>query len=200
MPRIRVVTDSTCDIPDALLRQFDITVVPLSLQLGAETYLDKVNITAEQLLRRLAAGSAPRLLAPSIEEFSRTYRSMRDTCDGVISIHLSSHLSDAVANALAAREGFGPIGQGGPFPVAVADSLSISMGLGWIVLAAARAAMSGLDLHRLSGMVARLSGLTHVAFFTEEMEGLRGTGRVPRLLSQWDSISSMKPLFHLDEG
>lgn len=182
------------------MRRLDITVLPFTLRFGAESYIDRAGITSEQVLSRIATGSYPESLAPSVEEFSRAYRSLRDTCDGVLSIHSSSHLSDAVGNALIAREGFSPIGKGGPFPVAVADSLSTSMGLGWIVLAAARSAMEGLDLHRLSGIVTRMIGQTHVAFFTEQTEGLRRGGRAPRLATQWDSISSMKPLFHLDEG
>ncbi len=202
MSRIRIVTDSTCDIPGVLLRQFDITVIPLTIRRGADTYVDNVTITTEQLLQglRAAPNVLPEAQAPSIEEFNRVYRSMRDTCDAVLSIHASSKLGDMVTNATIAREAFGPIGQGGPFPVAVVDSQSISMGLGWVVLAVARAALTGLDLTKLSGMATRLSGLSHVAFFTERMDGLLNSGHVPRLLPQWDSLTAMKPLFHLDEG
>jgi DegV family protein with EDD domain len=202
MPRIRIVTDSTCDIPDGLLRQFDITVVPFTVQVGADAYLDKVSISTDQLLKRLytEGESSVQVHSPPIEEFSRTYRSMRETCDGVLSIHVSSKLSDAVSNAAVAREAFGPIGQGGPFPVAVVDSLSFSMGLGWIVLAVARAALLGVELPKLSSMATRLTGLSHVAFFTEQLEGLMKSGAAARLGSQLDALAQLRPLFHLDEG
>src|SRR5438045_991365 len=151
MPRIRIVTDSTCDIPDGLLRQFDITVVTFTVQIGSDTYLDRVGISTDQLLKHLDIdwGPSVQVHSPQIEEFSRTYRSMRETCDGVLSVHVSSKLSDTVSNASIAREAFGPIGQGGPFPVAVVDSLSFSMGLGWAVLAVARAPSTGTDLAKL---------------------------------------------------
>src|SRR3954471_16886154 len=127
MPHIRVVTDSTCDIPDPLLRQLDITAVPLHIQWGNRTFLDKVTFTAEDALSHLQLGDVVDSEAPSVEEFSRVYRSMRDTCDGVISLHLSSKLSETYSSALVAREGFSPIGQGGPFPVAVVDTMSVTM-------------------------------------------------------------------------
>jgi DegV family protein with EDD domain len=200
MPHIRVVTDSACDIPDNLLRQLDITVVPQRVRWGTQTFLDKLTITSEETLSRVRADDPPETDAPSVEDFSRTYRAMRDTCDGVISIHLSARLSDTYGNAFIAREGFSPIGQGGPFPVAVVDSMSVSMGLGWIVLAVARAAASGLDLQRLVGLATRLSGLSHVAFFTEQTDILLRSGRAGRLATQTDSLALMRPLFHLDEG
>jgi DegV family protein with EDD domain len=200
MTHIRVVTDSACDIPESFLRQLDITVVPQRVRWGDQVYQDKININAEETLARLRSGHPPEAEAPSVEEFSRTYRSLRDTCDGVISIHISGRLSDTYTNASIAREGFSPIGQGGPFPVAVVDSMSVTMGLGWIVLAVAKAAASGLDLPKLVGLATRLSGLSHVAFFTEQTEVLLKSGRAGRLGLQTESLASMRPLFHLDEG
>jgi DegV family protein with EDD domain len=200
MPHIRVVTDSSCDIPESLMRQLDITAVPLHIRWGNRTFLDRVNITPDEALSRMRSGEILDSEAPSVEEFSRTYRSLRDTCDGVISIHLSSRLSETYSNAFIAREGFSPIGQGGPFPVAVVDSMSVTMGLGWIVLAVARAAASGMDLPRLVSLATRLAGLSHVAFFTEQTDILLRSGRAGRLAMQTDSLALMRPLFHLDEG
>jgi DegV family protein with EDD domain len=200
MTHIKVVTDSACDIPDGIVRQLDITVVPQAVRWGGHTFLDRVEINAEETLTRMRSGPPPEPVAPSVEEFSRTYRSLRDTCDGVISIHLSSKLSETFSNASIAREAFGPIGQGGPFPVAVVDSMSVTMGLGWIVLAVAKAAASGLDLPRLVGLATRLSGLSHVAFFTEQTEILLKSGHAGRFASQSESLAQMRPLFHLDEG
>jgi DegV family protein with EDD domain len=200
MPRIRVVTDSTCDIPEHLLRQYDITVVPQRLLWEGTAYLDRQTISTEETLVQLRAGMPPYVEAPPVEEFSRTYRGLREFCDGVISIHQSGRLGETIANASIAREAFGPIGQGGPFPVAVVDSLSVSMGLGWIVLRVAEAAASGLDLPRLVTLANRLTGLSHVAFFTEHTGVLLSSGRAGRLVAQADSLSQMRPLFHLDEG
>lgn len=200
MPRIRIVTDSTCDIPDALLRQLDIAVVPLSVCLSGDIQPDRGSGAAEHLLRNWRPGmEAPEALAPSIEDFTRVYRSLRETCDGVLSIHVSSRLSETVANASTAREAFGLIGQGGPFPIAVVDSMSMSMGLGWLVLAMSRALTSGLDLPRLARMATRIAGQTHVAFFTEHLDGLRNLPSASKS-PDWSSLTSLRPLFNLEEG
>jgi DegV family protein with EDD domain len=173
----------------------------MQLSWGAETYLDRLGISTEDALNRMrSSGVCPTVDAPDVDDFSRTYRLLRESCDGVISIHLSSKLSDAVINAGIAREGFGPIGQGGPFPVAVVDSLSVSMGLGWIVLEVAKAAERGLDLQHLVGLANRLTELSHIAFFTEQTEILLKSGRAGRLASQADTLTTLRPLFHLDEG
>lgn len=204
MPRIRVVTDSAADIPEGLQRQHDITVVSMRVGWGAESYPDRGGVTTDEIMLRQRnawdAANRPDVESPAVEDLGRAYRLLRDTCDGVISIHTSSKLSDTVANAGIAREAFGPIGQGGPFPVAVVDSLSVSMGLGWIVLEVAKAAERGLELPKLVGLANRLTGLSHVAFFTEETEILLRSGHAGRLANQSESLASMRPLFHLDEG
>ena len=194
MPRIRVVTDSACDIPENLVRQLDIAVVPLRLVWGSETYLDRSGISMEETLARVRAGLVPEVESPPVEEFSRTYRGLRESADGVISLHHSSRLSDTYTGAALAREAFGP------FPVAVVDTQSVSMGLGWVALAVAKAAEGGMDLPRLVGLAGRLSGQSHFAFFTEHTEILLNSGRVGRLAAQADLLGSLRPLFHLDEG
>ncbi len=200
MPRIRVVTDSTCDIPDALLKQFDITVVPLSVRWGEDTYLDKGSPVAPDQLQRLASEPPPESIAPSVEEFSHVYRSMRDTCDGVISIHVSSKLSETFSNAATAREAFGPVGHGGQFPIAVVDSCSMSMGLGWLTLVMARAARAGIELAKLANMATRQREQTHLAFITDQVEPLLASGKLPAPKAQWNALSALKPLIHIDEG
>jgi DegV family protein with EDD domain len=200
MPRIRVVTDSASDLPENLARQFEITVVPLRLAWGAETYPDKVGISTEETLARVRAGLVPEVEGPPVEDFSRAYRGLRESADGVISLHHSARLTDTYANAAIAREAFGPVGAGGPFPVAVVDTQSLSMGLGWVALAVARAAEGGMDLPRLVGLAGRLSGQSHFAFFTEHTDILLKSGKAGRLANQMDSLATLRPLFHLDEG
>lgn len=204
MSRIRVVTDSAADIPESLQRQHNITVVPMRVRWGTDAYPEHAGLTTDDLLSKGRNGwktnSLPEVESPSVEDFSRAYRLLRETCDGVVSIHISSKLSDTISNANIAREGFGPIGQGGPFPVAVVDSLSVSMGQGWIVLEVAKAAERGMELPKLVGLATRLTGLSHIAFFTEQTEILLASGKAGRLNHQAESLSSMRPLFHMDEG
>lgn len=202
MPRIRVVTDSTCDIPDALLKQFDITVVPHSVRWGQESFLDRGNPITSVQLQRLEDDTQPRpeVIVPSVEDFNRVYRSMRDTCDGVLSIHASSKLSEIFLNANTAREAFGPVGHGGPFPIAVVDSASMSMGLGWLTLMLARVAGAGLELTKLATIASRQREQTHFAFITDNVQPLLESGKLHAQKAQWGTLSTLKPLVHIDEG
>ncbi len=204
MPHIRIVTDSACDIPDALLRQLDITVVPHSIAWGDSVFAMEGESGGEILARKMKSEPGPNawptVRAPEVEEFTQLYRTMRESCDGILSIHVSSKVSDTYSNALQAREAFGRAGHGGPFPIAVIDSMSMSMGLGWLVLAMYEAAESGVELQKLASMANRAAGTTHFAFFTESLAGLLKTRHVPRLHAQADGLSSLKPLLHLDEG
>ncbi len=200
MPHIRIVTDSACDIPDSLLGQLDVTVVPCSVRWGDALFLE----AGEPLVAALRAAGAlsprPGVEAPSVEQLTQVYRQMRDTCDGVLSIHTSSKLSDAYANALLAKEAFSRGMGGGPFPIAVVDSLSISMGLGWLALSMAQAVEAKLNLQKLTSMANRLAGQVHVAFYADSLLGLLKTGRVPRLEPHAGGLASSKPLLHVDEG
>lgn len=202
MPHIRIVTDSACDIPESLLRQFDIAVAPISVQLSKDSTSGLGQVTLEALMERLRGGAwqQSQVVEPSIDDLIAFYREMRDSCDGVLSILSSSKLSDSVANATVARDAFGPMGSGGPFPIAVVDSLSMSMGLGWMAIALARDAVNGEDLPRLATKATRLTERSHVAFYADRPEVLHRAGRTPRLQSGWEGLASMMPLYHVDEG
>ncbi|PZR98643.1 MAG: hypothetical protein DLM69_08425, partial [Candidatus Chloroheliales bacterium] len=166
MSSIKIVTDSTCDIPDYLLRQYEISVVPLQVQVNDELYLDRVAINSAELFRRLdgrgpgAATTHP----PPLPTFERLFRNLTRQGD-VLVITVSNKLSETYATALRAREGLGATTAA---HIAVVDSLSVSMGLGLIVLAAAKAARSGrYSLTELASMVQRMTTQTHVVFFAE---------------------------------
>jgi DegV family protein with EDD domain len=202
MPSIRVITDSTCDLPEAVARQYNITVIPVNVHVGRQTYLDRVTITTEQYLQQITmqspAPDEPGTSAPKVEVFEQVYRQIQRerTADGIVAIHLSARLSSTCQAALAAREAFGMRS----FPVAVIDSQAISMGLGLIVLQAARAAQAGAGWTEVVNTTQRALAQTHVAFFVDSIEPLHRTGRVPRLSAQLDLLLPLKPLLRLDNG
>jgi DegV family protein with EDD domain len=202
MPKLRLVTDSACDLPPALLEQYGIRVARHTVRWDGEPPHTGLDINSNQVLERLRGTNAvwPQIEAPDIDDFSQIYRELRDECDGVLSVHTSQKLSDAYANAMVAREAFGPLGQGGPFPVAVVDSQQISMGLGWMLLVLARAAQNGDSLTALASRAARLTESCHVAFFVERTDGLQRGGRGIRAQSGAESATSLRPLLYMDEG
>ncbi|HMA35068.1 MAG TPA: DegV family protein [Chloroflexia bacterium] len=199
MPMIRVVTDSTCDLPDPLVRQHNIVVIPVSIHLGSETYLDRVNLTTEALLRQLPGSAPPPTTAPpAAMAFEQVYRQLQANrpCDGIVSVHLSARLSGTAGLALLARDSF----VNTSFPVGVVDSESASMGLGLIVLAAARQATAGGTWPEVMQAAQRARGQTHVAFFVDSIEGLYRGKRIPRLAAGIEALLPLKPLLRLDEG
>lgn len=197
MSSIKIVTDSTCDIPDYLLKQYDISMVPLQVQLQGETYRDRVDINSAELFRRLN-GSGPAVvttLPPDISTFERLFRNLTRQHD-VLVITMSSKLSETYVSALRAREG---VGAGPAAHIAVVDSLSASMGLGLIVLAAAKAARTGkYSLSDMAAMVQRMTGQTHVVFFVETYDYLQQGGRAARISHLLEQSS--RSLLRLDEG
>ena len=202
MPTVRVITDSTCDLPEALIRQYHITVVPVNIHIGDTVYLDRVNLTTDEYLQLAAAlprtEPPPYSSAPTPEAFEQVYRQIQRerTADGIVSIHLSSRLSATYSAAATAREVFGTRA----FPVAVLDSQAVSMGLGLIVQQAAQAAAAGASWSEVINVAQRTVPQTHVAFFVDSIEPLHRSGRVPRLSAMIETLWPLKPLLRLDGG
>ncbi len=202
MSTVRVITDSTCDLPEALIRQYNITVVPVNIHVGDKIYLDRVNLTTDEYLHLVAAlprtEPAPYTSAPTPEAFEQVYRQIQREriADGIVSIHLSARLSGTFAAATTAREAFGSRA----FPVSVLDSQAISMGLGLIVLQAAQAAAAGASWNEVINVAQRTVPQTHVAFFVDSIEPLQHSGRIPRLSATIEALLPLKPLLRLDGG
>ncbi len=198
MPTIRVVTDSTCDLPDALIRQYGITVIPVSVQVGTETYLDRVTLTTESLLRRTAGGELAGTQPPAVAVFEQVYTRLQAErpCDGILSIHVAGSLSTTAQVALTACDGFSRRA----LPVAVMDSQSASLGLGLIVLAAAQRAAAGGSWTEVQQEAQRMRGQAHIAFYVDSVEPLLRSGRLSKAVIPTDVPVGTKPLLRLDEG
>jgi len=198
MAGIRIVTDSTADLPDEVRRAAGIEMVPLSVIFGEESLLDKVEIGHEEFVRRLkASGKAlPTTAQPSIGLFEEAYRRLADEgAETIVSIHLSERLSGTAGAArLAAAEVADRV------RVEVIDSRSITLGLGFLALEAARIAARGGDVAEIVATVQRMLPNMHIIFFPDTLEYLQKGGRIGRAAAIAGSILSLKPLMRLDEG
>lgn len=197
MPAVKIVTDSTADIPSALVRELDIEVVPLYVNFGEETYRAGIDITNEQFYRLLSeSATPPTTTAPPTIVFEQTYRRLAQRYDAIISIHISSHLSTAYKAAAHARERL-PVSLA---RIDVVDSHSASMGMGLTVLAAARMAKQGLPADEIVRAVHHRVQHTHSVFFVDTIEHLDRSGRVSMATHLAGSMSRIKPLLLIDEG
>jgi DegV family protein with EDD domain len=197
MGRVRIVTDSTADIPAGLAQAFGIEIVPVYVQAGSESYQADVEITNEQLFRLMQErGSAPTTLAPTTTIFEQTYRRLAQSCEAIISIHLSSHLSSTCRAAQQARERL-PVSLA---RIDVVDSHSASVGLGLTVLAAAQMAQAGMSAAEIVRDVQYRVQHTHGVFFVDSIEHLERSGKVSGPVGALGSMSRIKPLLLLDDG
>ncbi len=197
MAKVRVVTDSTCDLPDALMREWDIAMVPLSVNFGNESLRDRIDITHDEFIRRLTTSKTlPTTSQPPPGLFEEQYLRLADEgIDGILSIHISEKLSGTASAARIAAEAVAD-----RVRVDVLDSRSLSLGLGFQALAAARMAREGDDLEAVMAEARRVMPTTHIIFFADTLEYLQRGGRISRAAAIAGSILSLKPLMRVDEG
>lgn len=191
--KLGIVTDSTSDLPAFLIEQHSIEVVSSILILDGKEYVDGTGISREEFYKRLPDfKSPPTTAAPSIGEFQARYqRLLENGCDDIISIHPASQLTTIINSAHQAAQDF-------PGKITVLDSGSLSLGLGFQVLAAAEAAENGLQaaLTEIESTRKRL----HVSAALDTMEYLRRSGRVPGTIAALGGLLSIKPLIELADG
>ena len=190
--KIGIVTDSTCDLPRYVIEQHELEVVPCVLVLDGKEYVDGVDITREDFDKRLPAlpSSTPiTTAAPSIGDFSSRYDSLFSRgCDHILSIHAAGALTATLNIARQASQDFNG-------KITAIDSTSLSLGLGFQVLAAAETAELGLQaaLEAVESTRKRL----HVYAALNTMENLQRSGRVPAVISMLGSLLNIKPMIEL---
>lgn len=197
MANIKIVTDGTADLPAELVRELGIEVVPLLIHLDDKVYRAGVDIADDQLYELLSSGH-PRFRAasPSPVVFEQLYRRLVSDVDHIFSIHLGTHLGSVYANTVLARSKV----PASTTRIDLVDSKSASMGLGSVVLAAARAAKDGATPSEIGRLINAMIRHTHVVFFVDTMEYLEASGRLTITGSVLGSMQRIKPLMILDEG
>ena len=146
---VRIVTDSTGDIPAEIAEQLGIAVVPLHIQIGNETYRDGMGLAADRVYHELVQGQGiPKTSAPSPGDFIKEYRALANETDGIVSIHLSPGYSGTFEAASLAGSYVKD-----KCRVEVVDSNSVSVGLGLIVIAAAKAAREGRNIDEILDII-----------------------------------------------
>jgi len=191
--KIGIVTDSTSDLPAYLVEEHQIQVVPTVLILEGREYADGIGITREEFYTRLPSfRTPPTTAAPSIGDFATPYETLLSQgCGHVISIHAASQLTTIVNVARQAAKEF-------PDKVTCIDSGSLSLGLGFQVLAAAEESELGLK-SVLDAIVSTRKRL-QVSAALDTMEYLRRSGRVPGAVATLGGLLSIKPMIELIDG
>jgi DegV family protein with EDD domain len=193
--KIAVVTDSSAYIPKEALQGLHIPVIPLWLIWDDERFRDGVDIDPPAFYGRLRnSRTFPTTSQPSAGEFEDLFRQIGSENDAVVGIFISSQLSATVPNAQIAKEQFPEL------TIRVVDSLSTSMGLGFVALAAARAAAAGRSLEEVVAAADDMRDRVHVLFTVDTLEYLHRGGRIGGAKRLLGTALSIKPLLHLCEG
>jgi len=191
--KLGIVTDSTSDLPHYLIDEHELEVIPTILVLDGREYTDGKGISRDQFYQRLPdMKTPPTTAAPSIGEFTARYKKLlKKGCDHILSIHAAGQLTTIVNTARQAAGTY--TGR-----ITVLDSGSLSLGLGFQVLAAAEAAEDGMQAVLTAVESARQRLQVFAALDT--MENLRRSGRVPGTVAALGGLLSIKPIIELKEG
>ena len=192
---VAVVTDSTCYMPKQLVAQYQIHVVPAIVNWGTQTYRDGVDIQAAEFFERLKTDPVlPTTAVASIGEFRDVYARAAETADSVVGIHLSAKLSGTYSAAEQAKAMLA--GK----RIQVIDSNATAMAMGFVVLAAARAAAEGKSLEQVVQVAKDAIPLVGVVFTMETLEYLKRGGRIGGAQAFLGGLLDMKPVLELRDG
>jgi DegV family protein with EDD domain len=197
MSKVAIVTDSTAYIPDPLIKQYRISVVPLILIWGDETFEDGVDILPDEFYRRLPDSKVmPSTSQATIPSMQAAFSHLLEAGFDVLGIFISSKLSGTVDSALQARKMLAK----GAERVAIVDSLATTLAMGLPVLAAARAAEAGAKLSECLKVAEQARDQTGVLFVVETLEFLRRGGRIGGAQALIGTALNIKPILELQEG
>ena len=193
---IKIVTDSTADLPPELAKEQDISVVPLYLRFGQEVFRDMVDIDQDEFYRRLTQGNVhPSTAQPSPQDFSDVYKKLGKEADGILSIHLTGKLSGTCNAALRGKE-IADV----KCPIEVIDSEVVTMGLGQLAIAANALAKAGKNLQQIAKEVKQMIPTIHMMGLLDTLKFVSLGGRIGKLQAMLGSVLNIKPLIKIKDG
>ena len=192
---IRIVTDSSADLPPELARQWNITVVPMNVVVGDVNYKDGVDISVDEFYRQLVASpQLPTTSQPSAADFQAVYGDLVEQGHSIVSIHVSAKLSGTLNSAEQARDSIGAA------DIQIIDSQFASIPMGLVVLAAAQLAQNGGSSQEIADQVRRDLPLTQCYFLLDTLDYLQKGGRIGKAQAFLGGVLNVKPILGLRDG
>jgi DegV family protein with EDD domain len=195
--RVRVVTDSACDLPQSVADEFAIEIVPLTIRIDGREYVDRRDLTPAEFWAKCAASpTLPETAAPAPGEFEQTYRALAEAgATSIVTVSLSGALSATMQSAeLAARSVSDVV------PVTVVDSRSVTLGLGAIVASCARLAATGATHDEVVANAQDLAQRTNVWGALDTLDNLKKGGRIGGAKALLASALAIKPIIEVRDG
>lgn len=194
--KIKIVTDSTADLPVEVTKQYDISVVPLYINIGEDSFLDGVDMSRKDFYIGLPNFmNHPTTAVPGIETFTKVFnQAAKSGADAIISLHISKTLSNTVDVARLAAERIKEI------PVHVFDTGNLSLGVGLLARQAARMAEAGEKVKSILAEVADKAKRTYTFAVLSTLEFLRRSGRLSNLQFGLGSLLVLRPIIKMNDG
>ena len=171
--KVAIVTDGASSLTPAMGKEYGLDVAPVYVTFNGETYLSGVNLDAAEFYRLLRANKKlPTTAQPTAQDFIDIYTKLAEDVDEIVTVVISHHMSATLQSALMAQEQFKTV------PVHVVDSESVTLGLGMMAIAAARAAAQGQDAQQVVQLLEKIKQSMNVIFTVETLEYLQKGGRI----------------------
>lgn len=203
MGQVKIVTDTTCDLPQDIIKQYDIRLVPTVITIGDKVYKESLEISVEKFYDMLQnSPDRPVSAPPGRKDFSDVYTKLSQETDTVISIHISANFSPTVTLATnMARFSMNTAKkQGNNFEITVVDSKSTCIGLGMIVIEAAQLAEQGKSKDEILAHITPIIDNMKSLFMVDDMSYLEKSGRMGRAKAMLGSILNLKPILSIEGG
>jgi len=193
---MRIVTDSTCDIPKQVMDEFAITIIPAFINFGEESYRDEVELSRAEFYRRISnLNVIPKTASPSVGIFRQTYEQLAaQGVKEILSIHIHSGLSALAGTARLAAQAVKNV------KVTVVEVGQVAIGLGFLVYIAAQAIHQGRPLAEILKILKDADSRTYTYAALDTVDFLKYSGRVPSLVVDIASLLKIKPLLLLHSG
>lgn len=193
---VKIVTDSTSDITSDLAQELGITVIPLTVFFGHESFLDRVEISTDEFYRRLEKEAIfPTTTQPAPGVFAEVYNKLAEETDEILAIVISSKLSGTYQSATNAINLVDK-----KCRIEVIDSQKMAMGLGLIVIAAAQAAQAGASLDEVMDLVNKSIPRSHIVIYFETLKYLAKGGRIGKARGLLGAMLSIKQILTVKDG
>jgi DegV family protein with EDD domain len=203
MGQVKIVTDTTCDLPQDIIKQYDIRLVPTVITVGDKVYRDTIELPVKQFYDIVTnSPDRPVSAPPGRKDFSDVYTKLSQETDTVLSIHVSSKLSPThnLATNMARFSTGAAKKQGNNLDITVVDSLSTCIGLGIVVIEAAQLAQAGKGKDEILAHITPIINNMKSLFMVDDISYLEKSGRIGKAVSVVGGFFKLKPIFSIEGG
>lgn len=201
MSNVRIVTDSACDLPAEVADEMGIEIVPLSIRFGDEELIDREELSVAEFWNRCVNMSTlPETAAPAPGQFETVFRRLAtDGATGIVVVSLSGALSATIQSAELAAKSIAA-DEGVDIDIRIVDSRTVTMGIGTIAIACAKAAAEGASIDDVAALAEDLAGRTRVFAALDTLDNLKKGGRIGGAKAFLATALSIKPIIDVTGG